>query len=67
MKNKVIEAYLVNIPEGRKYGFPKVFVGNILPTCFTEWCIDEGYPKKLVKYYGKSFIITLTKLNMRKT
>lgn len=48
-------AVVIDVPEGWKYGFPKVLPENISPEDIDAWIISEGYPQKLIGEYGKHF------------
>ena len=48
---------MVNPPLGRKYGFPKVFTGEVGET--VSWLVANGYPQHLVDAHGDKFYITM--------
>lgn len=54
--------YLVDPPEGWKYGFPKEFEGEIDTDTIGDWCVEHGYPKKVAEYYGDVFNVRIIEL-----
>ena len=45
----------VDPPEGWKYGFPKFYMKDNKPGNFNKWLISNGYPAKIITYFGNSF------------
>ena len=60
----MIKYYLIDPPEGHKYGFPKMMseedYKNQHLKSLSQWCIDNGYPKEVVEEYGDVFFIKST-------
>ena len=53
--------YLIDPPEGHKYGFPKKMskedYENQHLKSLTQWCIENGYPKEVVEEYDDCFFV----------
>lgn len=52
----------IDPPSGWKYGFPKSITleeYNTI-TSFKDWCIDNGYPKRVAESYGKHFYVSVS-------
>lgn len=54
------ETYLIDPPEGWKYGFPKK-VSEIMID-LKQQCVDLGYPKNLADQYRENFIVGISKI-----
>lgn len=50
-------ATIIDPPEGWKFGFPKEIPEEIFQNKekINDWFIQQGYPKKLIEFYGKHF------------
>ena len=43
--------FLIDPPEGWKFGFPKIFIGDVKTLNILEWVVEQGYPKSLAQSY----------------
>lgn len=43
--------YLLDLPNGHAFGFPKSFDGNIDTLDFDAWLRENGYPEEWVKMF----------------
>lgn len=63
------ELIFIDPPSGWKYGFPKgvtkeVYIGILN---LKEWCIANGYPKKVADSYGDHFHIGISGADIPRT
>lgn len=59
--------YTIDPPEGWRFEFPKTmtlkeYMYHSENKSFKQWCIDNGYPKKVADSYGEYFHIGVSKV-----
>lgn len=46
-EQQAVSVLLVDVPDGWKYGFPKIVPERIKPEDLDAWIVDQGYPRNV--------------------